>query len=454
MTAYAWGGGGGFHGLAVNPPPVGNNFYVKTGGNDLLDGRSSTNAWETITKVNAASATFVPGTTVLFNRGNTWTDVRLTAGVSGTAALPITYAAYGAGAKPIIDGGTATGGFITLGKDYLTLQNIEFRHGTGSNVGLYAHHILMEDCVVHGGADYNIACDGLAATVNNITIRRCTVDGAIGESGIFFGRTAGAGGAQYGLIEDCSIHDNGNTATQDHGIYFGYAAHVIARRNLVYDNYAHGIQAQDGIQDCVIDSNTVYGHGNQGIFLGGLTHWVNDGTSKVINNLIYNNTEEGIYIGANVDGVLISHNTVVENGDYQIYMMDAGPTGNIISNNILLADFAVLGDSREVVAIATDTERTANTWANNNYAYLGHTEKLRRGNPFGLFTLADWKALGVGFDANSISADPVFVTDYTDLHIDDGSPCIGAGVAVAGITIDRDGVAYVPPSSIGCYEHV
>lgn len=48
----------------------------------------------------------------------------------------------------------------------------------------------------------------------------------------------------------------------------------------------------------------------------------------------------------------------------------------------------------------------------------------------------EWRAFG--FEANGINADPMFVS-ATDLHLRQGSPCIGAGAPIPGFEFDIDG---------------
>ena len=79
-------------------------YYISSsGGNDQADGRSPQTAWRTLARVNAAA--LQPGDTVLFQRDNLWRG-RLYA-KSGAAGRPVTYGAYGNGAKPILQGSVA-----------------------------------------------------------------------------------------------------------------------------------------------------------------------------------------------------------------------------------------------------------------------------------------------------------------------------------------------------------
>jgi trimeric autotransporter adhesin len=68
-------------------------------------------------------------------------------------------------------------------------------------------------------------------------------------------------------------------------------------------------------------------------------------------------------------------------------------------------------------------------------------------------TLADWQT-ATSQDANSISVDPQFINPNGnavagDLHILGTSPCVGAGLTIAGITNDFDGDPRLDPPAIG-----
>jgi len=76
-------------------------YYVDaTGGNDANSGTSPSQAWQTIQKVN--QATFAPGDSILFKRGEVWRGTGLVVSSSGVSGAPITYGDYGSGALPKI----------------------------------------------------------------------------------------------------------------------------------------------------------------------------------------------------------------------------------------------------------------------------------------------------------------------------------------------------------------
>ena len=80
-------------------------------GATLTAGPAARPPWQTIAKVNGA--TFSPGDSILFNRGDAWYGTSLVIPSSGTSGSPITIGAYGSGANPIVKGSTAlaTGGY-------------------------------------------------------------------------------------------------------------------------------------------------------------------------------------------------------------------------------------------------------------------------------------------------------------------------------------------------------
>lgn len=90
------------------------DYYISSSGNDSANGLSSSTPWKSISKVNSASAGFMPGDRILFNRGNTFVGtIRLSR--SGASGNPITIGAYGTGANPIISGFASLSGWISYG---------------------------------------------------------------------------------------------------------------------------------------------------------------------------------------------------------------------------------------------------------------------------------------------------------------------------------------------------
>ena len=90
-------------------------FYVDCNANGDAGAGTGTGAavaWKTINMVN--TSTFSAGDSILFNRTCTWNE-KLTVPSSGSVGSPITFGAYGTGAKPIIDKTPVLPGWNTTG---------------------------------------------------------------------------------------------------------------------------------------------------------------------------------------------------------------------------------------------------------------------------------------------------------------------------------------------------
>jgi parallel beta-helix repeat protein len=87
-------------------------YYVSNSGADTNSGTSSSLPWKTISKINSAS--FNPGDSILFKRGDAWFE-ELIVPSSGSAGSPITFGAYGTGNKPLISGFATLSSWSSLG---------------------------------------------------------------------------------------------------------------------------------------------------------------------------------------------------------------------------------------------------------------------------------------------------------------------------------------------------
>lgn len=117
----------------VNPPyhhgdtvVTTTRYYIDNNGSDSSDGLSPSKAWKTLSKVN--SATFQPGDSVLFKRGDSWTG-SLIIKSSGTSSARITFGTYGSGEKPRIIGNNSTLSAVLIqDARYLTFENFDVSH--------------------------------------------------------------------------------------------------------------------------------------------------------------------------------------------------------------------------------------------------------------------------------------------------------------------------------------
>jgi Right handed beta helix region/Secretion system C-terminal sorting domain len=79
------------------------DFYIAANGNNNNSGLSASVPWQSISKLNASFGIIAAGDNIYFRRGDTFYGV-IIVGKSGASSKPITFSAYGTGAKPIITG--------------------------------------------------------------------------------------------------------------------------------------------------------------------------------------------------------------------------------------------------------------------------------------------------------------------------------------------------------------
>ncbi len=87
--------------LAAGPFLYAANYYVSVSGNDANDGKSISNAFASISRMN--QVVLQPGDSILFNRGDLFRGM-LQIKQSGTASKQIYVGAYGSGKLPVISG--------------------------------------------------------------------------------------------------------------------------------------------------------------------------------------------------------------------------------------------------------------------------------------------------------------------------------------------------------------
>ena len=129
------------------PAPTGTTYYLDAvGGSDTNSGTSAQSAWKTLSK--ATAATLSPGDTLLLNRGQSWTGT-LTMAESGSAAAPVTVAAYGTGSAPSISGASTC---ITLSGSYIRLADLQIGGCSWAGVEIRGAGNLVERNLITGNA--------------------------------------------------------------------------------------------------------------------------------------------------------------------------------------------------------------------------------------------------------------------------------------------------------------
>ncbi len=453
-------------------------YYVKTGGSDAAAGTSDATAWATLAKVDASS--FLPGDSILFNRGDTFRGSLYQVDV-GTNSNWIYYGAYGTGAKPLILGskdlsstddwevhsGNVWKTTATLGTAQNDISNLIFNNE--ASVGYKKK--TLDSLNVQGKFFYNIA-DNLLYIYS------------VGNPGTF-----------YTHIEAAGHHD-----TRQGLLYWINSSYInIADLDVRYSSAA-GIESHTGncftVERCDVSfiggewlsvegvSLTRLGNGisfaqsNDSIiarynrvdqcFDAGISPqaW---STNSMTNMWFYNNVITNCYYSFEfwasatytLTNVHFYNNTCYNAGygwGYDIPLQ----RGDNSSNSCHLMSWALTGTVADVT-IQNNIFVNSKNWAyrlDDNVNKLtvdyniilvdtvGYTAESTFYN-----TLAAWQT-AMSQDANSISEDPSFLSS-TDFRLQSGSPAIDAGTDT---DLDSDFSGNLRPYGdgidIGAYEYV
>jgi hypothetical protein len=132
--------------LFISQTAFATTYYFSNTGSDGAAGTSTGTAWQTMAKFNSAFSGLSVGDTVLFKRGDTWSDAAMTISRSGSAGNIIFISAYGSGAKPIITSFATVSAWTNIsGNMYISTSavstlsslNIVNVNGTNAAVGSY-----------------------------------------------------------------------------------------------------------------------------------------------------------------------------------------------------------------------------------------------------------------------------------------------------------------------------
>jgi parallel beta-helix repeat protein len=460
-------------------------YYVDQGHSGASDGNDGSEEYPWLT-VQKAADTATAGDTVYVKDGTYYEIV--TVEHSGSAGNLITFEAY-PGHTPVLDG-TGQGGwygvFTIQGEDYIRLEGLEIRNNStgwgvlvehedgdagnaATNIELVnlevhhtggeavqirgnAHHVLVQDCVVHDGDTYSgIDIYQWGGRPHHVTVSGCTAYDYPGFAGIASER------ADNLVIENNVAYNNSL------GIDIGSGDDNVISNNVVHDCVT-GI-ALSSNEDSEVYGNTIHKIHDEAIYR---YYWIANGEdharNKWYDNTIYN-AGFGIYESNRKDS-----------------RYGTGPTSDHEYYNNLFYDIGTHGSYRTPFYFrgTTDLEFYNNAlYLNPNYdaveLYHGSVNADIRDNiistsggvsPIVVDTLSnpgtvvDYNCYhnrsgsSTGPGAHSVAGDPKFTLDY---HLQADSPCIDVGVDLsAHHTTDKDGVSRPQGAGwdIGAYEFV
>lgn len=312
------------------------NHYVNSAAPRADDSGPGTRQrpWKTLAAVN--SHTFKPGDSVYFARGSTYTGGFIIKD-SGTAAQPITFTAYGAGAAPSFtnpDLSVLNGNVIQITGSYLIVDGLHFHDGAAAPAGRSGSVFRMGDVFIDKGGDHNIIrnskvvnspigfnVNGEYCVITRNELRDCTrflKPPAWGPIAIFIGNanteisynrisnylsTGGTYGADGGAIE------------VDPRLY-KVAAHDIS----IHHNYSYGNEGFLEITQATERINVSYNVSND--YQQFVFYW--EGTNSVVENntvlrVLPKNSVTDVVFSFKDPGNIIRNNIFVVNAKRQVF---------------------------------------------------------------------------------------------------------------------------------------
>ena len=332
--------------------------------------------------------------------------------------------------------------------------------GTGANsiidniVGDYAMYAIAKNA---GTADL---------TVTGNTVRNMTGNATSNATGtvVMSGIVSQAAGTGVTTISRNTVHSLTNNAVSAFlGAIYAIDMTLPSTANVVERNLVHSISLTSGSNNSQL----------VGIIMRGA------GSATYRNNMVrlgLNAAGASITSGISIRGIV---DTAGATADYYFNSVYIGGSGVASASNSLAFTSSVVTNVHSIqdnifwnarsnasgagknyaISVAGTAPNPPGLTSNNNDLYATGT-----GGFVGLFNAADQLALSnwqtaTGLDAASISANPLFVApngtaSTVDLHIQAGSPCINAGVTIAGITNDFDNDTRDAAPDIGADEIV
>ena len=355
LTALACLGG------AVIPASA-TTYYVSPSGSDSNNGTSTLSPWQTITEVN--SAHFVPGDSVLFQGGQTFTGALVFSYATNIPASsvtsPITMGSYGTGAAEILSNttGSYSAAITVNGVNGLQVTGLTLLGGGGTSpttwIGVY---ILNQS----------------GKSISAVTVTNCDISNFAGTSGSQTAEVYVSG--YYGALDTINITNNqlhganGVGSTDSNGIY--------------------GIGNGQDITNVTYSGNTVYNLGGLSSNTGGgiVANDVNGGFLQynIVHDVGGNSTScggpAGVWTYAS-NNITIQFNEVYKvepisyaaGCDWDAYDLDGGVSNSVVQYNYSHNNFGT-------ALLAYVATVGGHAWGNNVYRYnISENDAVGSGN--------------------------------------------------------------------------
>jgi hypothetical protein len=488
--------------LALAEPGWATTYFVDTassGGDGTTQATSGPQAaFATVAAAQAAVTGNQSDNSLLFKRGCTWNE-QFVVGAYGTVGHPFTIGAYGSGAQPKFSASGVQHAWVpiyVLNKDYITIDGIMI-DGITYDAGDYT--VVPNRC---GIKIYSTSGSHYGFIVQNCTISNVVGpvwdDGTCGFSAIrAVGRTTDAAGSLIGVTFKNNVLDHLDTNNSDGICVWGNVVNWSMIANEAKNgNNIPGCQSFGFDPD--LTGETQY-QPRKGLISGNYIHdctsthgigvgiYINGGEEIIIEKNIIKNCDGGIGITSENYATpnYFSHDIIVRNNiinSTSLYGISMGwaPYMNynihIVNNSLYAAGMSALdyryvtnseiknniiypkSGTRVLISIYDSDGQTGNVIDYNCYCNPAKTQTgtVYSYNGVTSSTLAAWKT-ATKQEAHGFFADPKYVTEGSDFHLQATSPCSNAGtpVTLTAYFADPEAIANATPRpDIGALQHL
>ena len=457
-----------------------NRIYVSTSGSNSNSGADSTHAVQTLAYAESIASA---GDTVCLKRGETFNITsQLQVTTSGTSGSPIVWDGYMWGTGDTAEIFNATTEWYPLWVHqcrYRVFQNFVYNgNNVGDSYGIVIggntdqnneHDITIQNCEIKNiGADDDYAIGILlkpcANDIYNITIDNNRIHHISAHAvALYPCRTDQVGHPSYGQDSLITISNNRiwdyrrYTGNSGAGILVNNEADsVIIEYNYVENTNTNALNNiaighNESASGPYYPTNTIIRYNE---LINPYTTWIactmqfGQGgalTAKVYSNIFNCGGTEGAVIeiqsGQDWTGAYIEmyNNTMYFNG-----AVDGLSNASNASNSIVFRN-NILYDGGSTYCVYNSNSGTS-IHSNNLYYRSSGTLISDNGTSYNASNISS-------YESTAETSDPVFVSNFDDMHLQATSPAIGAGTDV-GVSTDYDGYSYASPPSMGAYEYV
>jgi uncharacterized repeat protein (TIGR01451 family) len=483
---------------SYNGAAVATDYYVDAvDGNDTWSGttpdaQGGNGPWRSVGRVNGAA--LAPGDTVAFRRGQTWT-VKLNVPRDGAPGNPITFGAYGEGAKPVIDVmGGDTQALVSY-RSYITVRDMVFKNSTNTVVAFAvtngSREITLEDIDVEYAPGTTIGNNGIAFTKGGrgIHLSGVRVVNAINNGIVFLGSATDNIGDV--VVENSVVL---GTSTNDCFTVHEDASLNPAGSNFVFrNNYAErcaeqgyditsgsNILLEDNVSRDCGEGSILIGHSAESIVIDGHESYdepveltsaavnIKSRDVQLLNSVISGNGYHLLSLSNGTkkptENIRIVNNTFVWNGGGAAFDVSGTPENVQVLNNIFTTgreSFVDPAGLRQYIIRFLEPTRPPEypgfVFDNNLYFAPDGVLRFVRKNADGSTSNFDFAGFNAyGREIGGQTLDPLMV-DRTagDYRLTAGSPAIDRGVApvpAVNLSVDHDDQPRSGNPDVGAYE--